>query len=87
MTEPMGKTLNEFLDNLIAVEEMDDSAKVWMFIQLVDEKTLLQELNLHALSLKVGMVPPSVIHDFVYGILRLAKPYLYDKVSKDDPSS
>ena len=82
MTESKERTLNEVVDSFANVEDIDESDKVWMFIQLANDKALIEELKKHALCLKLEMVPPSIIHDFAYAILKLAKPHLFDEEGK-----
>lgn len=80
MPEPKEKTLDAMIDAVAAVEGMDESDKVWLFIQMLNEKTLIQCLNKHAMCLDVGISPPDPIYDFAYGVLKLAKPHLFEKV-------
>ena len=49
-----------------------------MFVQLVNEKPLLDSLKHHDLCLRMEMTVPDPIFDFAYGVLRLAKPHLFE---------
>ena len=73
------KTTNEIIDSFLAVEDMSTADKLHMFVQLVDEKKLLESLKHHDLCLRMEMVLPDPIFDFAYGVLKLAKPHLFEE--------
>ncbi len=74
--------VHKIIDGILEMSDMNDSDKVYMFIQLCDEKQLLDELNKQAIMQKIDMAPESLVHAFVYGVLKIAKPYLFQGDSK-----
>ena len=75
--------LNTMIDNILAMPDMDDSDKVYMFIQLCDDRKLTDELRRQGMMQKIGIMPESLMHNFVYGVLRIAKPYLFPEATKE----
>lgn len=76
MTEA-SPTVNGIVESLLADSELSGSDRLWMFVQLCDEKLLMNELNKHAMMQKVDMVTETAVHSFTYGVLRIAKPHLF----------
>lgn len=74
---------SKVIDGILALPDMDDSDKVYMFIQLCDDKKLMDELRKQGMMQKVGIMPESLIHSFAYGVLRIAKPYLFLEDTKE----
>ena len=75
----MGKSVHEIITAISEMSDMSEADKVYMFIQLCDEKQLMAELNKQTMMLQIGIVPESLIHGFAYGVLSLAKPHLFEK--------
>ncbi len=69
--------MHTIIDDILGMPDMGDSEKVYMFIQVCDEKKLLDELNKQAMLQKMGIASESLIHGFAYGVLKIAKPYLF----------
>lgn len=76
--------INKIVDDIIEMPDMEDSDKIYMFIQLCDEKQLLAELNKQAMLQKTGIVPESLVHGFAYAVLKIAKPHLFATPEVDD---
>lgn len=75
----MGKSVHEIVAAISEMSDMSEADKVYMFIQLCDEKLLMAELSKQAMMQKVGIVPESLVHGFAAAVLGLAKPYLFQK--------
>jgi hypothetical protein len=75
--------IEKVVDDIIGMPDMEDSDKVYMFIQLCDEKQLMDELKKQGLMQKVGIVGESLIHGFAYAVLRIAKPHLFETPKGD----
>lgn len=69
--------MKEVVDSFLETEGVAHSDKIWMFLQLVKEETLMEQLRHHDFCLQMEMSAPDPIYDFAYGILRLAKPHLF----------
>jgi len=72
------RTVKEIVESFLAADDVEPGDKLWMFVQLINDKPLMQQLESHNLSLTVGIAIPDPIYDFAYGVLRLAKPHLFD---------
>lgn len=71
-------TIEKMISDLREQEGIEDSDRVWMFIQLCDDKPIMGAMQHHATMVKMGLVPPdNVIFPFAYGVLKLAKPHLF----------
>ena len=74
----MTMDINKVVTDIIEMPDMEDSDKVYMFIQLCDEQKLLDELNKQAVMQEVGIVPESLVHGFAHAVLKIAKPHLFE---------
>ncbi len=74
----MTMDINKVVNDIIEMPDMEDSDKVYMFIQLCDEQKLLAELNAQAMARAVGIAPESLVHGFAHAVLKIAKPYLFE---------
>lgn len=79
----MTMDINKIVDDIMKMPDVEDSDKVYTFIQLCDEKKLLDELNKQAMLQKSGIVPESLIHGFAYAVLKIAKPHLFEASSDE----
>ncbi len=57
-----------------------------MFMALVDEESIMQELKKHALMIKVDMATNSPVYGLAYAVMRLAKPHLFEKEESESLS-
>ena len=71
------QTLDETI-NAIAALSGDVSDKLWMFVQMADDKILMDELTTQGMLAKAGLAEVSQTHAFVYGVLKLTKPHLFE---------
>ncbi len=71
-------TSNNVIEELEAQAELSEADRVWMFIQLCNDDVLVPELKKQSMMQQMDIVPESLIHSFAYGVLRLAKPHLFD---------
>lgn len=69
---------NSILDSLAENAELSASDKVFMWVNLCDDKILKDNLLKSAMMAKIGMAVASPVDTFAYGVLRLAKPYLFE---------
>ena len=79
MTE---RTADDVIEGF-ASSDLPVSDQLYMYVQLCDEKVLMKELNLQAMLSKVGLQDVSPLAVFVYGALRIAKPYLFEEKKGD----
>lgn len=70
-------TVNEMVENL-QDDDIPISDQVYMFVQLCNQKTLIAELKKSAVLVKTGISPSDPVHEFAYGVLRLASPHLFE---------
>ena len=70
--------INKMVNDIIEMPDMENSDKVYMFIQLCDDQKLLDELNKQVMAQAVGIVPESLVHGFAYAVLKIAKPHLFE---------
>lgn len=78
MTEEERERTTEDMIQNIADMDLSRAEQIYMFVQLCDEKVLMQELNKKAMLVKIGLDTNDAIYSFTYGILRLAKPHLFE---------
>ena len=77
-------SVETIVEALLADSGLEGSDRLWMFVQLCDDKLLMNELTKQATLQKVGIVSETAVHSFAYGILRLAKPHLFIGGEKND---
>ena len=70
--------LNSFIEHL-AASDLSREDQVLMFVSMCDGKQVMAELTRQGFMRSAELVPPSVVHAFAYGVLRLARPELFDK--------
>lgn len=71
-------SVNEMIEGLEKIEDIDDATKLHLFIQLCNEKVLMNSLKKQTMMLSLGMATEDPIYTFVYAILRIAKPHLFE---------
>lgn len=73
----MTTTNDEMINALLSNDEMSDADRVWMWISISDCDKLAEELQRAALLEDIGMSRVTLRDQFVYGVLRLARPDLF----------
>lgn len=73
MSEP--DLLAPFLDEN---SELSQGERLLLFVNLADRNLLRKELEKRAMMQQIGMAPESLVHSFVYSVLRIADPYAFE---------
>ena len=74
---------NNLIESIASNDEISTPNKLFMFVSLCDEKLLIQHMQKTAMMAKVGMLEPSIIDTFAYGVLKIAKPHLFESTDED----
>lgn len=74
---------NELIESIASNNELSTANKLFMFVSLCDEKTLIQHMQKTAMMARIGMVVPSPVDAFAYGVMRIAKPHLFESADED----
>lgn len=68
----------DILKPFLELEDVADSEKVYMFIQLCNDKVLIQHFQKKTMMMQTEMDVADPVYSFAYSVLRLAKPHLFD---------
>ena len=79
----MNITVEEMITNLQS-DDVPVSDQIHMFIQLCQDKPLMDSLKKQAMLMQLEMATADPVYDFAYGVLKLAKPHLFEKEMRDD---
>ncbi len=74
-----GMTVDEMIKGLKELENVEDSDRLYMFVQLCDHKVIMERLKHHAIMVKMGMGTQDPVYDLMYGIMKLVHPYLFEE--------
>ena len=73
------KDANELIDSIASNDEASVGEKLHMWVTLCDEKVLINSLKKTAVMANIGLVEAGPVESFAYGILRIAKPHLFEE--------
>ena len=68
----------DFVEALVSDKTLPPNEKFNLFVHMVDTTALLKELKTQAFFMKTEMVPKSLLVQFAYATLRIARPELFD---------
>ena len=69
-------TTNDIIKNL-QESDASEADKVYMFIQIIDKKAVVDELKKKAVLANIGMDRIDPLAEFSYAVLKLACPHLF----------
>jgi len=74
--------INELIKGL-EKEDISTADKINMFVMLCNGEVLKKQLVAHAMMVKIGLTQADMVHSFAFGILRLARPDLFEEQNDD----
>ena len=75
-----GMTNDTFIEMLENTEDVERADKVMMAINLLSPGKIVEDLTCRAMMSDIGVQPVSELDQFVYIILKLARPDLFDEL-------
>lgn len=59
--------------------ELSAASRLHLFVQMIDEKPLIRQMQVKAMMIKMELEPPDPIYSFTMIVLRIVKPHLFTK--------